>query len=94
VSDNGHMRVVEEPEFRWYHKLASILFAVFCFEVGVLLLVFPWMDSWEVNYFSSFSVEWKQIWASNYFRGALSGLGLLNIYISCAEVFRFRRFSA
>jgi hypothetical protein len=31
------------------------------------------------------------VWDSPYFRGALSGLGVVNIYISLAEVFRFRR---
>jgi hypothetical protein len=29
-----------------------------------------------------------------YVRGAISGLGVLNLYISLGEVFRLRRFSA
>ena len=33
----------------------------------------------------------RDVWDSSYFRGALSGLGLVNIYISLAEVFRLRR---
>jgi hypothetical protein len=32
----------------------------------------------------------RDLWTSTYFRGALSGLGLLNIYISLGEVSRLR----
>lgn len=82
-----------ERPFRWYHKMAAILVAIFCFEVGVFLVIFPWMDYWSGNYFASFSPGWHEVWQSNYFRGALSGLGLVNIYIALVQVFRLRRFS-
>lgn len=35
---------------------------------------------------------WHQAWNSTWFRGAVSGMGLLNIYISLVEIFRFRWF--
>jgi hypothetical protein len=81
------------PSYRWYHKLASVMAAIFCFELGVFLLVFPWVTDWNVNYFSLLPLWARDIWVSPYFRGAISGLGLLNIYISFVEVFRLRRFS-
>ena len=81
----------ERPKIPWYHKLGSLLFILICFEVGVFLLVFPWMDHWEQNWFAGASPWVSGIWNSAYFRGALSGLGLINIYISLAEVFRLRR---
>jgi hypothetical protein len=68
--------------------------AVFCFELGVFLLLFPWTHYWDVSY-GLFLPAWvRPLWANPYFRGAVSGVGLLNIYISFAEVFRLRRFSA
>jgi hypothetical protein len=80
--------------YRWYHKFAGVMAAIFCFEVGVFLLVYPWASEWDVNY-SAFLPFWaRNVWASPYFRGAVSGLGILNIYISFVEVFRLRRFSA
>ena len=33
----------------------------------------------------------SDFWTSSYFRGALSGLGVLNIYISIGELLRLRR---
>jgi len=82
---------IEPPQTSWFHKLASLLFIIVCFEVGVFLLVFPWMDYWSNNSIASFAPWMREVWESPYFRGALSGLGLVNIYISLGEVFRLRR---
>jgi hypothetical protein len=51
------------------------------------------MDSWSVNYFSSIgpvSLQpvWRQFWNNSYVRGAVSGLGLLNIWVAVAEALR------
>jgi len=83
--------VEQPPRTSWFHKLGVLLFIIVCFEVGVFLLVFPWMDYWETNSIASMAPWVRGFWASPYFRGALSGLGLINIYISLSEVFRLRR---
>ena len=81
--------------YRWYHKMGGVLVAIFCFEVGVFLLVYPWAsDEWDASYYVFLPLWARGLWASPYFRGAISGLGILNIYISFVEVFRLRRFSA
>jgi hypothetical protein len=81
------------PEYRWYHKVAGVAAAVFCFELGVFLLLFPWATQWDVSYGAFLPLWARPIWANPYFRGAISGLGMLNIYIAFLEVFRLRRFS-
>jgi hypothetical protein len=88
----------------WHVKARAVLFAIFCFELGVFLLVFPWMDRWSTNYFALLTPEsydaahwyqwWRLTWNSGYFRGAISGIGLLNIYISLAAVARLREFAS
>ncbi len=89
---------VEEPDeppvhirHTWYHKLGVFLFIIVCFEVGAFLTVFPWTPQWDSNSVASFFPWLHDLWISSYFRGALSGLGLLNIYISLGEVSRLRR---
>jgi hypothetical protein len=62
------------------------------------------MDDWQRNYFAYLTPEsyqgaavaawWRQLWLSPHFRGAVSGLGFVNIFISISEVLRLRRFSA
>ncbi len=80
------------PVYRWYHRLAALVFANFCFLVGILLVVFPWLEWWEGNYFSDFGPQWRQVWLNPYLRGAVSGIGLVDLYISFVEIFRLRRF--
>lgn len=87
-----------QPVYRWYHKVAAVIFIVFCLEIGVVLLVLPWSEYWDNNFFANFltswALEWTELWRNAYFRGAVSGLGIINIVISVSELFRMRRFHA
>ena len=84
---------IQAPRYKWHHKLFGLLSVIFLFEMGIFLMIFPWVSDWQLNYFSSLPLWASEIWNSNYFRGAISGLGFLNIYYSFSEVFRLRRFS-
>jgi len=79
-------------EYRWYHKAFALVFIVFCMEVGVVLLVMPWSEYWENNFFSTWTPHWSIWWRNEYVRGAVSGLGLVNICIAFGELLRMRRF--
>jgi hypothetical protein len=54
--------------------------------VGLVLLLLPWLPSWDQNYFSGSSPAWFALWMNSYFRGAISGVGALNVYIAFAEL--------
>lgn len=54
----------------------------------MFLLVFPWLPTWEMNWVPLHSAGLATIWLSPYFRGLLSGLGLLNIYVAIAEAIK------
>ena len=84
---------VERPAYRWYHKMSAVLFITFCLEVGFFLLIFPWTAFWDTNYFATLVPEWHPYWENMYIRGAISGIGVVNLYISFVEMFRLRRFS-
>jgi hypothetical protein len=84
-------RASERVKHGWAHKLGIILFVVVCFEVGVFLLIFPWTQQWDGNSLANLIPGLRDFWTSSYFRGAWSGLGLLNIYISIGELLRLRR---
>jgi hypothetical protein len=73
-------------------RLLRLCFAIFTFEIGLFLAVFPWVDIWSLNYFSGWIPALENVWEDAYFRGAITGFGLVNIYVACAEVLRiFRR---
>ena len=80
-----------EPAYRWYHKAGAVLFITFCLDIGLFLLICPWTDWWDnvVGFLRAF----RPYVDTMYVRGAISGLGVVNLYISLGEVFRLRRFS-
>lgn len=82
----------EAARYRWYHLVMALVFIMFCMTVGTFLLLFPWSDLWDRNLFPSLAPDWRLYWDNSYFRGAVSGLGIVNVYISLVEVFRLRRF--
>lgn len=77
---------------RWPSRLLNICFAIFAFEIGIFLVVFPWMeDTWKINYFPTLTPALHNLWEDPYFRGALTGLGIVNIYVALWEFFRALR---
>jgi len=73
-------------------RLLTICFAVFAFEVGLFLVIIPWRDSWTFNYFQGLSPNFESVWDEPSFKGLVTGLGFVNIYISLLQVIRlFRR---
>ena len=69
----------------------AILYVVFCFEMGVLLLVLPWLSVWHKNFFVA-NYPWVSALAGDYFvRGAVSGIGLADIWLAGFELWRLRR---
>lgn len=83
----------EGSSHRWYQKLTGVLYVILSFEIGLFLVFFPWSEFWKPNWLGNWSPEWGLIWANPYLRGAVSGLGLVNIVYSIMETFRLRRFS-
>lgn len=73
---------------RWHRRVLGFCLVLFAFELGLFLLVFPWLHSWDLSWIPLHSPQLSDIWMSRYFRGALSGLGLLNIYVALAELIR------
>jgi hypothetical protein len=75
----------------WIHKGFSLLFIVFCLELGLFLLVYPWTLHWQVNTIPSWVSFLLPVWNSDYLRGAVSGIGVLNLWVAVLEMFHFRR---
>src|SRR5919206_4587632 len=80
-------------------KLTIIFFILICFEIGALLIILPWVQrpSWSENYLLVLAAEhlhWPQLanaMKSAYLRGAVTGLGVVNILIGLWEAANFTR---
>lgn len=55
-------------------------------ETGLLLVLIPWSAFWERNYFVEWSGSLGALLTNNYVRGAITGLGLVNVWAALAEL--------
>ena len=79
-------------------KLTVIFFIILCLLLGFYLILSPWdtlFGNWSENYLLvlvsegvGFPVLQKTV-ASNWFRGAVTGLGVLNLLIAFWEIAHF-----
>jgi len=78
-------------------KITVIVYILICFEVGILLLILPWYSAfWDENFFlyyitgklNSGWLHW--LLTSGYVKGAVTGIGVLNILAGLLDVFKFR----
>ncbi len=68
--------------------MRHLFYAACFFEAGLLLVVLPWTIFWDRNYLLE-AIPWVHaVLQSPYSRGAVSGLGLVNVGIGVGEVSR------
>src|ERR671912_1721726 len=85
-------------------KLSVIFYIVLCLEIGIVLTLLPWipqgtlgLSEWGNNYFLLYAARktgmysLQTVVASGWVRGAVTGVGLLNIGIAFWEIFHFRQ---
>ena len=65
--------------------LRRLLLVAFFVEIGLLLIVLPWSTFWERNYFAYWPAL-RSLMTNNYVRGAISGLGVLNLLAGLSEL--------
>jgi hypothetical protein len=66
--------------------LGRLLFLAYFVEVGLVLLVVPWSPFWDRNYFLDLWPVLGAVTRSNLVRGAVSGLGIINLWAAMAEL--------
>lgn len=66
--------------------MMPLLLAAFFLEVGFVLLVVPWSSYWDRNFFAQSWPPLHALLTSNYVRGAISGLGIINVLAAVGEI--------
>lgn len=83
-------------------RLTVIFFILLCLEAGVVLTLLPWvhpfgLSDWGDNFFLLYAARetgmqgLQQAISSGWVRGAVTGLGLVNIAIAVWEAVHFRQ---
>jgi hypothetical protein len=58
----------------------------FFFEIGFALVVVPWSAFWDRNYFAEAVPAIHAVITNNFVRGAVSGLGVINLIAGLGEL--------
>ena len=66
--------------------MSRLLLVALFLEVGFVLLVAPWSAFWDRNYFAEAVPGLRDLLTNNFVRGAVSGLGVINIFAGLAEL--------
>jgi hypothetical protein len=66
-----------------------LLLTAFFFEAGLVLVIVPWSIYWERNYFVQALPLIEPLLTNDFVRGAVSGLGLLNLVAGFVEIWSF-----
>lgn len=69
-------------------RLLNIIYILFCLELGIFLFILPWTSYWSKNYFINHSAVISGISRNYFFRGAVSGLGLADIWMALHEIWQ------
>ena len=65
--------------------LSALLVVILCI-MGAVLFYLPWTSIWERNYFLSHFPSLMRILLHPSFRGAVSGLGVLDIFLAISMI--------
>ena len=72
------------------NQASRILFLSVWLMLGLVLILLPWSELWETNYFLYQYPALGFLLKNHYIRGGVSGLGFMNILMSL-ESFRHRQ---
>jgi hypothetical protein len=70
-------------------RLIAVAFILFCFEIGLFLVFVPWSPLWENNVLLSYWLPLRGFFLNNFVRGAVSGLGVVDVVLGLTELSRF-----
>ena len=75
-----------------FTRLLRVVLLLIWLELGLVLILVPWSEFWDINYFLYQYPALGLVVKNPYLRGAISGLGVMNVFLAL-EAFR-RRTSA
>jgi len=75
----------------WWGKAWTILYILYSLEVGSFLIFIPWFPFWDNNYLLFKCPSLRPFLASPFVKGAVLGLGIVNLIIGLHEIVHFRK---
>ena len=74
----------------WLQRVFLIVYVLFCIELGVALILLPWGPLWSNNNLLAYWPVVNRFLQHGFVRGAISGLGFLDVWLGISEAVRYR----
>jgi hypothetical protein len=93
---NAPVLVMPQPHPRptgwelWRARLFLVEFMFVCMVVGILLIAAPWTVLWTNNSLLAGYPQLQEFLTNDFVRGAVSGLGVVDISLAVAEAVGYR----
>ncbi len=74
----------------WLQRVFVVVYVLFCIELGLVLIGLPWTRFWFNN---GLLAQWpalQHLLQQGFVRGAVTGLGVLDIWLGIVEAVRYR----
>ena len=74
----------------WLQRVFVVVYVLFCIELGLVLITVPWTRFW---FNDGWMAQWprlQHLMQQGFVRGAVSGLGLLDVWLGVLEAVRYR----
>ena len=72
-------------------RLGAVLYIILCFEIGTFLLLMPWSALWGRSLILNYFPLLRPLYLSPYLRGAISGLGVVNLWLGVSQAWHIRQ---
>ena len=74
------------------NRILFFVYVLYCLEVGIFLIIYPWVSLWDQNALLTLYPPLRSVVLNDFFRGAVSGLGISNLLLGVWEVVHFQRY--
>ena len=73
----------------WLQRVFAVVYVLFCMVLGMILITMPWKGDW---FDSGLISNWPGVQAilqHGFVRGAISGLGLIDLWLGVSEAVNY-----
>jgi hypothetical protein len=80
----------DEVDPVWMRRSKLVIFVMACIYLGIILIILPWNDVWTQNALIHRYPSLRELAMNNFLRGAITGLGFVNIWLGVWEAVGYR----
>jgi hypothetical protein len=83
----------QPPDFvepLWMRRSKLVIFVMACIYLGIILIILPWNEVWTQNGLIHRYPALRDLAMNNFLRGAITGLGFVNVWLGVWEAVHYR----